>query len=161
MQYEIAVVVTQDCDLAQDWSKRQAASTAETDLSCVLLCRAVIAESAFVSDERIKGRDLQKPIRNNKNERYQYLAKVPTAADGAAQGHEALLVDFKSLFTIRTTEIYRQLRAGNSPPRRRFRLKTPWAEHLQCRFTGYHARIGLPRDHFMPETRRADPPVVR
>lgn len=154
MQYELAVVVTQDCDLAQDWSKRQDSPNAETDLTCVLLCRAVPADTAFSSEERFKGKDLQKPIRNNKNERYQYLAEVPATADGAEQGHQAMLVDFKAIFTVRTTEIYRQLRAGTSPAPRRFRLETPWAEHIQCRFAGYHARIGLPRDHFVPETRR-------
>lgn len=154
MQYELAVVVTQDCDLAQDWSKRQSAPSEETDLTCVLLCRAVLAETAFSSEERFRGKDLQKPIRNNKNERYQYLAEVPTTADGAVQGHQAMLVDFKALFTVRTTELYRQLRVGENPQPRRFRLETPWAEHLQCRFAGYHARIGLPRDHFVPEARR-------
>lgn len=161
MRYDLAVVMTQDCDLAQDWSKREANPTLETDLPCVLLCRAVKADEAFASEDRLRGKDLQKPIRNNKNERYQYLAEVPATVDGASQGHPAMLVDFKSLFTVRTAELYRQLRGAGNPQPRRFRLETPWAEHLQCRFAAYHARIALPRDHFIPESRRTDAPAAR
>ena len=160
VQYGLALIMTQDCDLAQDWSKRGGQPNTETDLPCVLVCRAVTAESAFSGEERLKGKDLQRPIRNNKNERYQYLAEVPKTADGKTQGRVAMVVDFKALFTIRTAELYRQLRAGASPPPRRFRLETPWAEHLQCRFANYHARIGLPRDHYVPEARRPEPPAA-
>jgi hypothetical protein len=153
---KLAVVLTQDCDLAQDWTARTANARLETDLPCVLLCPVGGADQAM-AESGISGKDRKKPICNNKNERYQYLAAATVADDGAGVGHEALLVDFKKLFTIRTVELYRQIRVGEGEAaRRRFRLDTPWAEHLQCRFAAYHARIGLPRDHFIPETRRTE-----
>lgn len=50
-RYALAVVMTQDCDLAQDWSRRQNAPNADTDLPCVLLCPALGADAAFTSAE--------------------------------------------------------------------------------------------------------------
>lgn len=148
------VVLTQDCDLAQDWARRASATQQETDLPHVVLCPAGEAEQRFDADG-ITGNDRRKPIRNNKNERYQYLADVPSHLDGLRRGFSALLIDFKSIFAIRTVELYRQLGLnGEDAARRRFRLTTPWAEHLQCRFASYHSRIALPRDHFVPEARR-------
>lgn len=159
-RYPFAVVMTQDCDLAQDWLRREALSNAETDLSSVLLCRAAPAESAFASEANLRGRDLQKPIKNNKNERYQYLIGSPVVAGSEVRQHPALLMDFKSVFSVRTSELYRQIRVGAAPVWRGFALETPWAEHLQCRFAWYHARIGLPHDHFVPEARRSDSTVA-
>lgn len=153
----LAVVVTQDCDLEQDWAIREEGNSADTELLCVLLCPACPADE--LRDRHKLTTNLWTPIRNNKNERYQYLAEIPKDSDQTGEGHVALLVDFKSLFAIRTDELYRQLcGTGRDAPRRRCRLNTPWREHLQCRFAAYQARIGLPRDHFLSESRRSTPP---
>jgi hypothetical protein len=150
----LAVVVSQDCDLEQDWSRRQKDVRGESDLPCVLLCPALPAEQ--LRETQKLASDLWKPIRSNKNERYQYLAEVPAQRDQASEGHVALLVDFRSVFTLGTVEIYRQLRStATEAPRRRFRLETPWAEHLQARYAYYVSRIALPLDHFIPESRKA------
>ena len=152
--HKSVIVMTQDCDLEQDWTRRSSKLGEATDLPGILMCPAVPADEAR-SNQGLSS-DLWKPVRSNKNERFQYLADVPRECDGTREGHPAILVDFKSLFSIRTVEIYRQLRRGTADsPRRRFRMATPWAEHMQSRFAAYHARIGLPRDHFIPESRRA------
>lgn len=149
----LSVIFTQDCDLEQDWGQRRAQPASDTDLSCVMLCPAWPAEERRA--ERDIKSDLWKPIRSNKNERYQYLAEVPNEADQAAEGHPALLLDFKQYFTVRTVELYRQLRSTpTNRPRRRCKLESPWREHLQSRFATYLARVGLPKDHFIPENRR-------
>jgi len=151
--HRLAIVMIQECDLAQDWSRRTSEVRIVTELTCVLLC------PAFPADELRTAQDINnkrwEPIRANKNERYQYLAEVPKELDGISEGHAALLIDFKSVFAVRTIELYRQLRMTGAP-RRRCRLETPWAEHLQSRFAAYQARIGLPRDHFVPENRRTE-----
>lgn len=153
--HRLAIVITQECDLAQDWEKRSANSAIVTDLPNVLFCAAGAAEE-LRSAQNLHNK-LWTPIRSNKNERYQYLAEIPKDLDRAGEGHVAILLDFKSIFAVRTVEIYRQLRStGENAPRRRCKLATPWAEHLQCRFAAFHARIGLPRDHFIPEIRRVE-----
>lgn len=159
VSYGLALVVTQDCDLEQDWKQRSADPHVTTGLSSVLLCPLGKADDLRAAQSI--NSTLWGPIRNNDSPRFQYLAEVPSASDGAGEGHPPMLVDFRSVFTVRTIELYRQLRGGAGTLRRRFRLETPWVEHLQCRFAGYHARIGLPRDHFVPEARRPEPPAAR
>jgi len=150
---ELAVILTQDCDLERDWRERQKSPHAVTDLRSLLVC------PARPSDELRDGQKLPSRrwelVRQNKDERYAYLAEIPREVDGAGEGHAALLLDLTNYFTVRTVELYRQLRQTPAQaPRRRCRLETPWREHLQCRFAAYQARIGLPRDHFVPESRQ-------
>lgn len=158
-KYPLALVLTQDCDLAQDWNERVGDAHTETALRSILLCP--VGKADEVRATQSINSTLWDPTRKNLSIRYQYLAEVPREADGAGDGHPPLLADFKAVFTVRAIELYRQLRSGADPPRRRFRLATPWAEHCQCRFAAYHSRIGLPRDHFVPEARRSDPPIAR
>lgn len=153
--HALAIVLTQDCDLAQDWGRRESNQRADSDLPCVLMCPAWPAD--VLREAQKLANDLWKPVRGNKNERYQYLADVPKELDQAGEGHAALVLDFRSVFAVRTVELYRQLRTANGATfRRRFRLETPWAEHLQSRYASYVARIGLPRDHFTPAKRREE-----
>lgn len=152
-RHKLVVVVTQDCDLEQDWRTRTAEPKTDSGLPCVLLCPAWPAEELRAAQGL--SNDLWKPARSNKNERFQYLSEVAKATDNLDVGHPAMLIDFKSTFTLRTIELYRQLRSIEADaPRRRFRLETPWAEQLQLRFACYQSRIALPRDHFIPENRR-------
>ncbi|MGA2498179.1 MAG: hypothetical protein ABSH20_10580 [Tepidisphaeraceae bacterium] len=150
----LALVVSQDCDLEQDFGKRQQNPWAETDLRSVLLC------PAFPADELRKQQNLTsrkwETVRQNKDDRYAYLAEVPQPLDAAGAGHPAILLDLMNYFTVRTPELYRQLR--NSQARARCRLTIPWREHMQFRFAAFLARIGLPRDHFVPESRRPQLP---
>jgi hypothetical protein len=152
--YDLSVVVTQDCDLEQDWRKRNESPNTDTSLSCVLLCPARFAAPVFNSDPQVRGEGTDR-IRKNQSMRYHFLAEISTSADTATVGPGAMLVDFKALFTVRTIELYRQLRVNTNPAKRGFRLETPWAEHLQNRFANYHSRIGLPRDHFVAGARRS------
>jgi len=157
---KLVVILTQDCDLAQDWNKRQLDPRVVTDL------RSVLVSPAWAADELRRSQNLTSQrwnvVRQNKDERYAYLAEIPREVDAVGEGHTALLLDLTNYFTVRTVELYRQL-GDNGPnaPRRRCRLDTPWREHLQCRFAAYQARIGLPRDHFVPESRRSESPAPR
>ncbi len=154
--HTLSLVLSQDCDLEQDFVKRRQDPWMETDLRSVLLC------PAFPADDLRKQQNLSsrkwETVRQNKDERYAYLAEVPQESDSTGTGHAAILLDLTNYFTVRTPELYRQLRSNEAGPR--CRLETPWREHMQCRFAAYLARIGLPRDHFVPEGRRlALPPV--
>ncbi len=155
--YKLAVIVAQDCDLEQDFDDRKDEPTVETDLRSVLLCRAAPAEEFRAERRKELSTSFWRIVRSNRAERYQYVAEVPTEADAAGKGHEAMLVDFKSYFTVRTVELYRQIRATDEKSAALFTvLNVPWREHLQQRFVSYQARVGLPLDHFIPEGRRKE-----
>ncbi len=155
--HQLAVVFGQDCDLVQDWRERQDDQDAETELRSIILCPARAAE--VLRKEHHLNRKLFEQIRLNKLDRYQYLDAIPNNHDRCKKGHPPMLVDFKNYFTVRTVELYRQAAGADDPPlSRRARLATPWREHLQLRFAMFHARIGLPRDHFTPLSRRVPLP---
>ena len=153
---KLAVIVTQECDLTQDFGIRKDNAWAETDLLSVLLCPALPAEELRSRHEITRKR--WEVVRSNGAERYQYLAGVPTESDAEATGHDPMLVDFKSYFAVRTVELYRQIRTANEKSASLFTvLNVPWREHIQQRFAVYQSRVGLPLDHFIPESRRDDP----
>ncbi len=158
--HRLAIVLAQDCDLEQDWRSRQDDLYLQTDLRNVLFCPVWPAED--LRSEHGIDTKFFKNVRQNKIDRYQYLAAVPKECD-AGDGHPPMLVDFKSYFTVRTVEAYRQLRMEEGlDVQRRCRLGIPWREHLQGRFAAFLGRVGLPVDHFVPEGRRPGqpPPVV-
>jgi hypothetical protein len=144
--HPFAIVLSQDCDLEQDYKARQ---QGQSVLPNVLLCDVLHASAlrAKVREiESLGGKDW-KIIIQNKNERFQFLQTVSSQEDLAAQGLPALAVDFRLYFTLRTDEIYRRLTQGTA---RRCRLLSPYAEHVSDRFSHYLARIALPADH-LPE----------
>lgn len=158
--HKLAVIVAQECDLTQDFRHRKDEPMVETDLRSVLLCPALPAEELRLQHEITRKR--WEFVRSNGVDRYQYLAEVSAEADAAAKRHEPILVDFKSYFTVRTLELYRQLRATDEESAALFTiLNVPWREHLQQRFASYQARVGLPLDHFIPEDRRKGLPAPR
>jgi len=150
----LAVVVTQECDLAQDFLKRQAEPMIETDLRSVLLCPAKNPVELRKPAGDV-GSDLWNQIRQNKSERYHYLAGMAPGDVIDGQERDPIVVDFKSFFTVRTVELYRQLGTPDEESAARLSLlRCPWREHLQDRFGNYLTRVGLPQDHFIPESRR-------
>jgi len=166
IRHDFVIVLSQDCDLEKDWRIRQNQPLAETGLKSVIFCPALPAEE-LRQQQGLTSKKWE-VVRQNKDERYSYLAEIPANADSANEGTGALLLDMMGYFTVRTEEVYRQLRInGADTPRRRCTLETPWAEHLQLRFSIYQCRIGLPCDHFVKESERpqlpdpaAPPPAV-
>lgn len=138
----LAIVVTQDCDLETDWRKRQPANGGHLGQLSVLLCPAMEVTVEALA-QHAPSKDFRRIFYNNKSERLHYLASAAREQDSAGIGHKPLLVDFRAVFSIEATELYRQVHAS----RRRFRLCTPWAEHLQVRLANYLCRVPLPLDH--------------
>lgn len=139
INYAYAVVLSQSCDLMQDFSARQGG---KPQLPDVLFCHVPTAEDLRST---CGGSDIWKRIRQNKDERYHFLEKVPSDCDKSGEGVPELGVDFKRYFTLPTEEVYRRLEAG--PTRRRTVLCTPYLEHLSTRFAYFLSRVALPRDH--------------
>lgn len=149
LRYEYAVVMTQDCDLEQDFKVRAAGGMSDKLLQHILFCEAAPADN-FQEDPALKSREIRKQFANNKMERYQYLGVVDDSTDGEKKGIPALGLDFKRYFTIPTDLVYLQLKNG---AKRRVRLNVPFAEHLSDRFFAYHARIALPVPHQIRESK--------
>jgi hypothetical protein len=147
-QHPFAVVLSQDCDLDQDFRTRQNAAGEHESSSSNLLSSIMFCEAVMADELRGSGSDMDsktwKRVRFNKDERYHYLSRVPPLADLQGQGFSELALDFKKYFTVPTHVVYWQLRAQ---AKRRCCLLTPYAEHLSGRFFFYQARIALPVDH--------------
>jgi hypothetical protein len=139
VDYSYVVVLSQSCDLQQDFAGRQ---SEKPQLPDVLLCHVPTAEELRAL---CGGSDIWKRIRQNKDERYHFLEKVPSECDTRQEGLPELGVDFKRYFTLPTDEVYRRIELG--PTLRRTVLCTPYLEHLSSRFAYFLGRVALPRDH--------------
>ena len=142
ISHPYCIVVSQDCDLDQDFRNRQNGGTAISALPNVLLCE--VSSSAELKGAVPAGRDIWKRIIQNKDERYQYLRAVPAAQDAAGLGLPDLGIDFRRYFTVPSDELYEQFTLG---AQRRARLVSPYKEHFMTRFGHFVARVGLPSDH--------------
>jgi len=151
IDHELAIILSQDCDLEQDFKRRESivregGRIDELDdklLPSVLLCE-VGTERAIDDAIRPLGRTIRERFRQNHEERYQFLRGVDATDDAAAEGLEAMGIDFKRYFTIPTAELYAQL---NGQCRRRCRLAPQYLEHFSTRFSNHLSRVGLPKNH--------------
>ena len=111
----------------------------------VLLCE--IDEAAGIRNGygAISTSETWKRIEQNKEERFQFLQKIPPEADRLKEGLPEMAIDFKRYFTIPTEEVYLRFRLE---AQRRCRLASPYLEHLALRFGYYQMRVGLPADHY-------------
>lgn len=138
--HPLAIIVSQDCDLEQDFNAKERGTT----LPNILLCE--IFEAAR-HEQRMKEQskaDVWRRIFQNQDYRYQYLRSVPAGHDYAAEGLPAMVVDFKRYFTVPNVELYARIGADTN---RRCRLEGSYAQHFVQRFYDYQARIGIPVDH--------------
>ncbi len=139
--HPFAVILSQDCDLNWDFKARQ--ENRQFSLPNVLFCEVVTAQELRGTQE-IRS-DIWKRIRQNQDERYQFLQAIPPENDAQGLGLPELGLDFKRYFTIPTEEVYRQVVVS---AKRRTRLLSPYAEHLGSRFFQFQSRVALPTEHF-------------
>lgn len=144
--HPFVVVVTQDCDLVQDFNARSnphlaPAKRLQQQLTHVLL---VVAEE-FEATERFDNSKLKAQAKKNQEPRLQYLAACGGAEDATSAGFPALLLDFKRVFSVPYDHLSEGA-AGQRTARRAF-LRTPYAEHLSVRLGYFLQRVGLPVDH--------------
>jgi hypothetical protein len=151
MYHPYALILSQDCDLEQDFNARQKQIASDKLLPNVLFCEVATAEELF---GRVKtlGSKLWDRIRINKDERYHFLQKVEADSDALGQGVPELGMDFKRYFTIPTDEIYKRIEFGEA--KRRCVLVSPYLEHLSSRFAYFLSRVALPEDHFSEPARK-------
>lgn len=161
-RHQFAMVVSQDCDLEQDYKVRNSKeSTVSEDkkLPSILFCE-LIDVATLVSRSGIGSKDW-KSIQQNKNERYQFLEKVPLECDAMKTGIGEMAMDFKRYFTVPADDTYSQLsnirwhkhlglvdeNARMNKAHRRCIMFSPYLEQVSTRFSYFQSRIALPVDH--------------
>jgi len=143
--HPLALIISQDCDLEQDFKARRGQATRDKMVPNVLFCEVSTAEKVrHIGDEIINSK-IWANIRTNSHPRYQFLQEIKADSDRLNEGFEELCLDFKYFFSIPTDEVYERIRIGEA--RRRCRLVSPYLEHLASRFASFLSRVGLPRDH--------------
>src|SRR5208282_2925064 len=141
----LVIVLGQDCDLEQDYKRRNA--VAAPFLWNILLADVFEAEALHAklhAEENTNSSEWRK-IKENHTPRFQFLNQVSADQDALGIGLPALAVDFRLYFSIRTDELYERLRLALT--KKRCRLQTPYAEHLAHRFHSYQSRVPLAREH--------------
>lgn len=149
VEFEIhpyALLMTQDCDLEQDFSVRQKGEINDKVLPSLLFCEVMTAGellSRSAAGQKKQWERLNIPL--NKNERFQFLQAVDPPCDAQQIGLEELALDFKRYFTVPSDEMYRRIELGEA--KRRCVLNSPYLEHLSSRFGYFMSRVALPEDH--------------
>ncbi len=145
INYPYAVVLTQDCDLEQDVSNRNAPSENRNNedkyIHDVLLCPAFVAEQLRAGEHLeslgIKGQiwnsDLWKHMKRNENKRFHFLKKDQT------KKINDIILDFKQYFTLSRDELY-----THKDTKYLTSIRDMFREDLSLRFAQYLSRIGLP-----------------
>ena len=144
--HPFAIVMTQDCDLEQDFCLRSGGHEGPSRLANILFCEAIATTD--LKAKVPQGKDIWKRVIQNKDERYQCLESVPPNQDLLGAGIACLGCDFKRYFTVPPDEVYRRIELRQI--RRRTRLVTPYAEHLLSRFCVFQSRVPLPENHEVP-----------
>lgn len=144
--HPLAIVLSQDCDLEQDFKGRSGdAPLLRLLMPNILICEVDVATNLQGDPQRIApGGDIWKRIIQNKDERYQYLREIRPGADAEGIGTAPLLIDFKRTFTLPSDGLYAQI---NRTAKRRTVLASPYREHLSWRHACFIARVALPLDH--------------
>jgi len=135
------IVMSQDCDLDQDFNKGAGSS-----LPNILFCEVSTAAKALELIKAAGGpaSQISGRIKINNEPRYHFLQKPSVEHDACNEGLEEFVIDFKRYFTLPTQEVYFQL---TQRTRRRCILNSPYLEHLAQRFHSYLSRIALDSDH--------------
>jgi hypothetical protein len=149
VSHPYAIVISQDCDLDNDWKARLSLSvTKEGNDSLLPLPSVLFAEVTTAASLKTRvpsGSKFWARVRQNKDERYQFLQAVSAESDALGEGLPELGIDFKRYFSLPTEEVYRRIKLGLT--KRRCWLNTPYSHHLSARFGYYQTRVALPEDH--------------
>ncbi len=151
IEYPLAIVMSQDCDLEQDYTQRRSPNPEKQHriLANVLLCRIRLLKDFFPEFCRINSLS-SKPdkalsstawnyLTSNRDDRYHILYENPKHS----LNHMAII--FNEYFTVPTNTLYREI-SENKTERVCF-LTSPYKEHLSTRFHYFHFRVALPENY--------------
>ena len=144
------VVVSPDCDLLSDFYNRFRLDILELDekderkrqsqLLAHILCCDVYGKDDL-RQSIATGSDVWKRVEGNQDERFQ---RIPCGEQPNHTGreHPEFFLDFKRVFSLPTTLLYRSLESGQVT--REGAIPPPWIHSLADRLFGFQGRVCLP-----------------
>jgi hypothetical protein len=146
-----AVVMTQDCDLEQDFNLRfpadgQAPAVEEAErhpnaLQTIVLCEAFDLEELASRVPADFSKLEKKMARRNQNERYHCLMEGTPPGSDPLPG---LVLDLRTPFSVPVMALYEQLDHAGAKGRRAGIIPEIHSHDLIHRFYSYQARVALP-----------------
>src|SRR3989442_2935496 len=138
--FSFSVIVTQDCDLEQDYAARypveQPSATPDKLLFGILLCGVYHDALVRAGRHRPAAQQFARKewgfLEANRDPRFQHLG--PVCAVG-----RPLVADFKDSFMVQSNYLYDEIRLGTV--RRVTAMDSPYKEHLLQRFASYMMRV--------------------
>jgi hypothetical protein len=138
-----AIVVTQDCDLDWDYKFRGTNNNPSKLLNSIVLCEIGTAEVIRSTDGM--NRKEWELVVAHRHERFYFFEKAPPESEIEQEGLPELTADFKKVFGIDATALYRQIELGIV--HRRTVLTSPYLEHFSRRYHSFHGRVALPSQY--------------
>lgn len=150
IKYQFGVVMTQDCDLEQDFNNRQLSTKNQRNrIISILLCPAFIPDDLrygnHLKTSKIEcghlNSGLWAPIKKNKDKRYHFLEGEDIYLEYPPYFINVpdLIIDFKYYQTIPRDLFYNHFKNNY-----RISIDKLYREEISDRFTHYLGRIGLP-----------------
>ena len=149
IEHPFAIIVSQDCDLEQDFNYRYGnKGNQRNELPSVLLCQAEDIDEfmnsevyrSLFSSSTFKGN-----FKNNNEFRYHFIQEIPAELSAIAQRVPELGIDFKRYFSMPTAEVYRRIKLDHT--QRSSVLESPYRDHFSQRFYNFNNRIALPEEY--------------
>lgn len=150
--FPYSIVMTQDCDLEQDFNNRKSSNEDQrVELISILLCpvfnsndlrKGVHLENVEIKCSNLNGK-LWDPVKKNKDKRYYFLKGEKVYLDynqDKFKNVDDLIIDFKHYQTIPRDNLYDKINQYYVSIDPLFR------EKISDRFTHYLGRIGLPAE---------------
>lgn len=150
VEHPLTIVLSQDCDLEQDFKvrhpaegappNREAAEASPAALTHILLCDAhEESELKKRLPDGLGSKDFRR-IAGNQNERYHRIESAEIRDTGT--DIEPLFLDFRRHFSIPCPAVYEQFASGSAG--RTARLPAYYLHDLNHRFYSYLARVAIP-----------------
>jgi hypothetical protein len=145
LEHPYVMVVSQDCDLEQDYGARFSTVAEDKLLRHILVCALFVQDELKGRTNKLTGRkiinsELWKRIRQNQDERYHYLIEAPI--EGTGNTIPELIADFKTTFSLPTEFVYWMISTGDAT--RKGVLCSPYLEDLMHRLYTFLGRVATP-----------------
>ena len=149
VKHPYAVIVSQDCDLQQDFNYRyHDIGNQRHELPSVLLCQAQDVDKFSKSElyrSLFESRTFEGYFKKNNEFRYHFIQEIPAKYDACNKALPELGIDFKRYFSMPTAEVYHRIKLTHTE--RRSMLKPPYRDHFCDRFYSFNKRIALPEEY--------------
>jgi hypothetical protein len=145
VSHPYVIVVTQDCDLDWDYKNRNSQDTQPSkSLNSVILCEIDTAQVIRDTADNMNTKEWGL-VKNHRHERFYFFEKIPAEYEVEQEGLPELTADFKRVFGMDSSTLYRQIEIGIV--KRRTVLVSPYLEHFSRRYYYFHGRVALPSQY--------------